>query len=373
MRGSGHERQTLALVGKCTLAATVAWFVAYDLMSTPAAAFAPFSAVLIMQVTVYPSLVQSLRYVGAVCAGVALQAAFGLAFGPGVVAFALVALVALAIGQWRSLGAQRTQVATAAFFAFSLYVTADGTAGRLTHLAQIIVVVLIGCGIGVTINVVILPPMRYRSAEYGVRVLAGALRDLIDDIIPVLRDGDLSAEHTGKWRRRASRLRPISDQAQASLNSARESLYLNPRRLLYDRTRRASFSGYEELIEALRRVTYQVGSLTRSLDHGSSDEAGPAGRDFLARYADLLSRLSHLTRVLADLDEDRLAEQTEELSAAAGCAERARVRLTEEAGNDGLPLGDPTRPYGVLVVEATRLTEEFRHTAGVLNAQVKPG
>ncbi|MET7760852.1 hypothetical protein [Streptomyces sp. NPDC005336] len=29
-------------------------------------------------------------------------------------------------------------------------------------------------------------------------------------------------------------------------------------------------------------------------------------------------------------------------------------------------LADPTRPYGVLVVEATRLTEEFRNTCDIL-------
>jgi len=358
------------LVVKSALAAAVAWYLAAGPLAAEAPAFAPFSAVLTMQVTVYQSLVQVLRYVGAVCLGVALQGALGFALGPGVATFALVALAALAIGQWRRLGAQRTQVATAAFFAFSLYVTAGGDAERLAQLGQIILLVLTGCGVGVVINVVLLPPMRYRSAEYGVRTLADALCALIDDIRPALHDGDLDPERTADWRRRASRLRRVSDQARAALDTARESLYLNPGRLLSRRTRQATFRGYEELIEALQRVTYQVGSLARCLDQNAGDAGRADDRAFLREYAGLLDRLSRVTDVLAALDEDRLPRQAADLAAATEDAERARAHLAESAGHDGVPLGDPTRPYGVLLVEATRLTEEFRHTSEVLNAEV---
>lgn len=77
----GYERHTALLIGKSTLAATIAWVISYQLLNAQSPAFAPFSAVLIMQVTVYQSLVQSLRYVGAVVAGVAGQSAPGLPGG----------------------------------------------------------------------------------------------------------------------------------------------------------------------------------------------------------------------------------------------------------------------------------------------------
>lgn len=70
-----HERTTVLLIAKGTLAATIAWVISYHLLHAQSPAFAPSSAVLIMQVTVYQSLLQSSRYVGAVVAGVAVQAA----------------------------------------------------------------------------------------------------------------------------------------------------------------------------------------------------------------------------------------------------------------------------------------------------------
>ena len=106
--GRGDRRamsaHTVLLIGKSTLAATIAWVISYYLLHAQSPAFAPFSAVLIMQVTVYQSLLQSSRYVGAVVAGVAVQAALGFLVGPGLLTFVLVALVALAIGRWPALG-----------------------------------------------------------------------------------------------------------------------------------------------------------------------------------------------------------------------------------------------------------------------------
>lgn len=155
---AGHERDTLLLTGKSALAATVAWVISYDLLQAQSPAFAPFSAVLIMQVTVYRSLLQSLRYVGAVVSGVAVQAALGFLVGPDLLTFVLVALVALVIGRWPALGSQGSQVVTAAFFAFSTYISATSNLDKITQLGQIILLVLIGCGVGVVVNVAVVPP-----------------------------------------------------------------------------------------------------------------------------------------------------------------------------------------------------------------------
>lgn len=70
----GYERHTVLLIGKSTVAATLAWIISFSLLNAQSPAFAPFSAVLIMQVTVYQSLLQSSRYVAAVAAGAALLA-----------------------------------------------------------------------------------------------------------------------------------------------------------------------------------------------------------------------------------------------------------------------------------------------------------
>ncbi|MEU5950933.1 aromatic acid exporter family protein [Streptomyces sp. NPDC047525] len=367
----GYERHTLLLVLKSTLAATLAWVVSYYLLDAPSPAFAPFSAVLIMQVTVYQSVLQSLRYLAAVAAGVAMVAALGFLGGPDLLTFALVALVGLSIGRWPALGAQGSQVATAAFFAFSTYAAATSATEKVTQLGQILLLVLIGCGIGVVANVTVAPPMRYRSAEYGIRSLSTALGELVSDMYPVLREGELDEERCRQWRRRAEQTGGLITQAREGFRTAEESLYFNPRRLLRRHRGRASFDGYGAVAAALERSLYQVASLTRSLHQWHEGEGDRHDdRAFLLGYADFLESLAQIAQVLGGLDEDSLAEQSRQLCQLADEAQGRCRDVTGTADRAGLPLADPARPYGVLVVESTRLMEEFQHACDVLQRHV---
>ncbi|GAA2340783.1 hypothetical protein Scani_15540 [Streptomyces caniferus] len=370
---AGHERDTLLLIGKSALAATVAWVISYDLLQAQSPAFAPFSAVLIMQVTVYRSLLQSLRYVGAVVSGVAVQAALGFLVGPDLLTFVLVALVALVIGRWPALGSQGSQVVTAAFFAFSTYISATSNLDKITQLGQIILLVLIGCGVGVVVNVAVVPPLRYRSAEHGIRTLAHALCDLVGDMYPALREGELDEERSNHWRRRAGQTEELISQARSGLRTARESLYYNPRRLFGRHQGHTTFQGYDAVLEALERVLYQMASLTRSLDTWQEDEGDRSGRAFLGRYADFLEAVCDITQVLGTLDEDHLHDQARQLCRLADTAQERCRRVTGEAEQAELPLADPALPYGVLVVESTRLMDEFQHTCDVLQRYVDDG
>ncbi|MFH8350338.1 aromatic acid exporter family protein [Streptomyces sp. NPDC018045] len=366
---AGHERHTLLLIGKSTLAATIAWVFSYNLLDAESPAFAPFSAVLIMQVTVYQSLLQSLRYVGAVATGVAVQAALGYLAGPDLLTFALVAVVALTIGRWPALGSQGSQVATAAFFAFSTYVSAPAGLGKITHLGQIILLVLIGCGVGVIVNIALVPPLRYRSAEHGIHTLARALCDLVSDMYPAMREGELEEERISHWRGRAEQTGGLITQAENGLRTARESLYYNPRKRLGRHRDVTGFEEYGAVLRALERTMYQLASLTRSLDQWRQD-GDAQDRRFLSGYADFLESISWITQVLGRLTEESLADQVGELCGLADQARECCRRVTEQAEQDGLPLTDPRYPYGVLVVEATRLMDEFQYTCDVLQKQV---
>ncbi|MFJ4880537.1 aromatic acid exporter family protein [Streptomyces sp. NPDC088745] len=367
---SGHERHTLLLAAKSVVAATLAWFIAYDVMGARSPAFAPFSAVLVMQTTVYQSVVQSLRYVGAVVVGVAVQAALGFIAGPDLLTFVLVAIIALAIARWPVLGSQGSQVPTAAFFAFSTYVAAADSADRIGQLAQIVALVAIGCVVGTLVHIVLVPPLRHRSAEDSIHTLAHTLRALLSDMVPELREGAPQQESAAQWRRRAARTDRLIDEARAGLRTAQESVHLNPRGRLRGHRRHVSFDGYSAVLEALVRTLYQVASLTRSLDQWYGDSEGSVvegdDRPFLRRYADFLDALAALTDVLGELDEDRLPEQAEQLCGLAEKAQECRRALSEEASRQGLPLADPAHPYGVLVVEATRLMEECQNCCDVL-------
>ncbi|WP_405204475.1 aromatic acid exporter family protein [[Kitasatospora] papulosa] len=364
LSSSGDERDTLLIVAKSTLAATLAWLIAYDVLDAGSPAFAPFSAVLMMQVTVYRSVVQSLRYVGAVVAGVLVQAALGFLAGPDLLTFVLVALVALTIGRWRLLGVQGPQVATAAFFAFSTYTTASGDAERFRALGEIVLLVLIGSAIGTAVNVLVAPPLRHRSAEYGIHSLAHTLHGLLADMHPVLAEGVPDGDTTGGWRARAERTGEMIGEARSGLLTSKESALLNPRRLLRRHRGHPGFQGYESVLGALERTLYQVASLTRGLDRSrTEDEArGP----FLQRYAAFLELAGAVAEVLTTLDETTLLPQARRLERLTDEAEARRDEVVEETRRLSLSLADPSAPYGILVTEATRLLEEFRYTSQVL-------
>ncbi len=70
------------------------------------------------------------------------------------------------------------------------------------------------------------------------------------------------------------------------------------------------------------------------------------------------------------MNEDTLADQAGDLRQLADEAQRCCRRVTDRADRDGLPLTDPAYPYGVLVVEATRLMDELQYTCDVLQSQV---
>ncbi|MFJ9037244.1 aromatic acid exporter family protein [Streptomyces sp. NPDC102406] len=363
---SGHERQTVLRIGKSGLAATLSWWVAHDLVHAGSPAFAPFSAVLTMNVTIHRSLWQTLRYVAAVVVGVAVQAAIGFAAGPDLFAFVVVALIALTLSQSPALGDQGPQVATAAFFAFSVYSTATTNVDRAMQLGQIVLLVLIGCGIGLLVNLVVAPPLRYRSAEEGLRVLAAEMETLLDDMADGLRSGDVGDERAERWRAAGERGQAAVDQARIGLRTAENSLPFNPRRLLPAHRHHLAFDRYRQVLGALERAVYQLASLTRSLGRWRETENTYTYAPAFEAYSDFALRLRDIAHVVAEIDSDTLTAQAEEMSEQAAVAQKALQAVLDAAREHRLPLADASRPYGVLVVEATRLMEEFQHTCDVL-------
>ncbi|MFI0238648.1 aromatic acid exporter family protein [Streptomyces sp. NPDC016845] len=363
---SGHERQTVLIVAKSVLAATLAWWVAHGLVHATSPAFAPFSAVLTMSVTIHRSVWQTLRYVAAVVVGVAVQAAIGFSAGPDLFAFVIVAVIALTLSQARTLGEQGPQVATAAFFAFSVYSQSTSNTDRVQQLSQIVLLVLIGCGIGLTVNLTVAPPLRYRSAEQGLHVLAAEMETLLDDMADGLSGSDVSEERAERWRAAGERAQTAVGQARAGLSTAENSLPFNPRRLLPAHRSHLSFTRYRQVLAAMERAVYQLASLTRSLGRWQETEQTYTFTPVLKAYGEFAARLRDLAHVIAELDGDSLTAQAEEMKETADQAQKALQEVLDAASEYGLPLADATRPYGVLVVEATRLMEEFQHTCDVL-------
>lgn len=363
---NGYERRTLLLIAKSTLAASISWFAANSLIGAQSAAFAPFTAILIMQVTVYSSVVQSLRYVGAVVLGIGVQAFLSFTIGPTVLTFAVVALIALSLGRLRFLGAQANQVATAAIFAFSSFLTAGGFSGRLEALGEILLLVLMGCAVGIAVNVVVFPPLRYRSAEKGVNELAHSVCDLLGDIGRSLGEGTVEEDTAQRWWNRCEQIESTVAQARSSVETARESGLYNPARLWTRHRMQASFDGYEQLIDGLGRAVRQLGSLARALYLWSDGEGASTHAGFLRSYGDFLEALGGVADTFSRIDEDRLEEQATELGERCEQAQQRCSELTDYRGRQGAPdFEDLTLPYGVLLIESQRLMGEFQYSCDI--------
>ncbi|QVQ50182.1 hypothetical protein J4H86_14580 [Spiractinospora alimapuensis] len=381
---AGHERDTLLFVGKGTLAASIAWVIAYNGMDAQSPAFAPFSAILMLQVTVYQSVVQSLRYFGAVTAGVAVQGLIVLVVGPDLVSFVLVALVALVLSRLPHLGAQRSQVSTAAFFAFSTYVAATDQIQGYLQLGQIVLLVIVGCGAGVLVNLLVFPPLRYRSAEYGVRAVGSGLAAIFQDMAPAVRDATLENERTDQWHSRAVHLGATISQARSSVQTAWESVFYNPRHVIR-RSSVRSFEGYSALLDALERLSRQVTAVADDLrrlggsekdtssEETEKSEEGTAPHSgdtrFLYSYGRFLGAVGEALGVLANLQEEELTEQQSAMREWIQEAEERYGHLRPEGREaDADPSGTGSGGYEILVVDAARLVEELRATGDAVGA-----
>ncbi|WP_017607450.1 FUSC family protein [Nocardiopsis xinjiangensis] len=370
-RSGSHELNTILGVLKGALAASVSWYIAYAVIEAGTPAFAPFTAVLMMQMTVYRSAVQSLRYIGAVVLGIAVQAFLAFLAGPDVLTFAAVALITLVIGRWRSLGEQGPQVPTAAFFAFSTFLTASGFTDRLVELGEIVLLVAVGCVVGTLVNLVLFPPMRHRSVEWSIGALSHSLCDLLGDLARGLENAELDERQTSSWRQRAESIGSGVEQTRASVRTARESLVINPARKLRKHRMHVSFEGYEQLVEALGRVASQVGSLARAMQLWATKDDQPLHEEFFVRYGKLIRALAGITHSLSQLDEDTLDQQAQDLCRLAGEAQgHVEVLAEPPQQGDPPPFEDLTQPYGILLIEARRLMDELQYSCDIVQYYV---
>lgn len=121
-------------------------------------------------------------------------------------------------------------------------------------------------------------------------------------------------------------------------------------------------------MRALSRVVYQMASLTQSIgDHAEGELGAQAG--FLKRYGDVLTSLAGVTEVLSGSNEgddgkEKPADRVRELREAVEKAQSEMGGLTQHAEAGPVSLG-PDYPYGLLMAEARRLTDEFRYTCEV--------
>jgi hypothetical protein len=223
-RWRGHGSPPGLRTAKTTLAAVVSWELALRLPGTTPPVLAPLTALLVTQITLVETITGSLQRVGSVTAGVLMALLVADLLGLHWWSVGLVIFVSLVLGQILRLGPHRVEVPISAL----LVLTLGGTPGvARTRVLE----TLIGAGVGVIVNAVLVPPVYVRPA-------GDAIFELADDMARVLEGaaGDLAEDWSGEdaYERllEARKLDGQVGETREAISRAEDSLRLNPRRRL---------------------------------------------------------------------------------------------------------------------------------------------
>ena len=209
---------------KTTLAAVISWELARLLPGSQPPVLAPLTALLVTQLTLVKTITGSLQRVASVTAGVLLALAAADLLGLHWWSVGLVIFVSLAVGQVLKLGPHRIEMAVSAL----LVMTLGGTPG----VAQTRVLeTLIGAGVGVLVNAVLVPPVYIRPASEAIYGLADDMARVLEGAAADLAEG-WSGEDAYERLREARELDGEVGEAREAIGQAEDSLRLNPRRRL---------------------------------------------------------------------------------------------------------------------------------------------
>jgi uncharacterized membrane protein YgaE (UPF0421/DUF939 family) len=255
-----RERDAFKQTAKAALAAAVAWGTAAELLRVRDPVLASVAALVVVQVTLYPSVRRAIQYSAGIVAGMLGALAIGRYLGVNMLTMSLVVVFGLVIGRTLQLGTQVTQVGVTGLLVLS-FGNSYGTVRVLDS--------VIGAAIGVLVNMVIAPPAFTRTAAKELADLADDLAAQCARVAKALR-GEWNHEQARGWLDRSRQLASSARAARKIAQQAEESLKYHPRRSVHlDEVHRV-----DEAAVALDHVATQLNSLMRGLSDLTADFAG---------------------------------------------------------------------------------------------------
>ncbi|MCS0636773.1 aromatic acid exporter family protein [Streptomyces sp. LP05-1] len=221
LRGPGTERDLAVQALKAAGAAILAWAIAGWWWKAPLALMAPWTAVVLVQSTVYRSVRAGFQQVVLIAAGTVIAAGAAGLTGNVMGAMAITLPLTMLLGNYWRFGDQGVYASTTALFVL-VYGTYSGI-GMLHRLLE----TLLGAVIGIAVNALILPPMHLRGAYESVCRLpedaAALLRATADGVTEGYGRTDAQ-----KWSGSARGLRRFLDDLGNARTWSRESHRFNP-------------------------------------------------------------------------------------------------------------------------------------------------
>ena len=228
----------------------------------------------------------------------------------------------MAIGSWRALGGQHTQVTFTALFVLLI-----GGHQPLHYLTSRLIDVGIGVVTGLVVNVLVFPPLQLRPAEHAVRQWGGDLAAALDDLAGAAAGQQSPAR---SWPQHERRLSETAQQARAAARNAQQSLRWNPRAKIERVVPRPD----GVVLDSLEELTARTRAIARALlDAAAGDEPPGLPAPFGDSYAAMLRLLTGPVRQLADLRS--APPGREELAGACGCQDH----LEHQAGQLAVSAG----------------------------------
>lgn len=278
-RLASHEVSSdLVQIAKTSLAAVAAWLLASHVFGLAQGFLAPWTALLTVHATVHRTLSRGAQTVGATVLGVGLAWAAARLVGVDTWSIALALVIGLLLSRlalWREEG---VTVATTALFVLTTATASDGVM-LVARLADVVLGVLVG----VTVNVLVFPPLHDQLARQTIDTINAEMGRLMLEMADELGQA-WTEERSGAWIERTRDIDDRVDRGWQLVWHARESGWWNPRRR---RHRAAEGPSYEEVLGRLEDGVAELRSIARTIDEStrSSDDWDP---DFRGPWVRLL-------------------------------------------------------------------------------------
>lgn len=289
---AGPERDLAVQSLKAAGAAVLAWALVGWWWKAPMALMAPWTAVVLVQSTVYRSLRAGAQQLALIGVGTLLAAGAASLTGNTMAAMALALPPAVLLGNYSRFGDQGIYAPTTAIFvlAYSSFST--------TAIAHRLFEALVGALIGIGVNALVLPPVHLRDVRENLdrlgRDSAGLMRTVADDV-----ENGYDRTSAGQWHESAQRLCGAVDGLDRARGWTRESYRFNPGH----RLRRHKPPPPDDWDAYWSGIVDRMASLTATL----VDTAGE-WRRLAAPPETVLGLLTDLLRAAADAcDADRTA------------------------------------------------------------------
>lgn len=293
----------LVQIAKAVVAASLAWWLAISVLESAQPFLAPWTALLTVHATVFRSLSRGAQTLVASALGVLISFVIGSFLGVHLWTFALALLLGMLGSRLPGIRMEGVAIATTAIF-----VLGSGFEAQQSMLLSRLVEVALGVGVGVAINLLVVPPLWDKQAAAYVdhvnRRMGAVLEDMAASFSVSWETG-----RAEEWSQEATSMRQELDAVWETVQLARESGRANPRRRLPvplgRRGRRHARGadqevGYEEILLRVDEGILHLRHLSRTLREASYVE-GAWDEQFRQRWSGIVRDAG---RSIADPDAD---------------------------------------------------------------------